>query len=91
MFQSQSHDLNLAQQRLRSPVLRNSFQHPAPDPAVFLNATGRRKGVWARSWSRNQEGRGWGERGVGTVGGEVASGKRRYAGCPLGGARLNKT
>ena len=25
------------------------------------------------------------------VGGVVASGKRRYAGCPLGGARLNKT
>ena len=51
---------------------------------------GGRKGVWARSWSRDQEGRGWGERGVGTVGGEVASGKRRYAGFPLGGAKLNK-
>ena len=27
---------------------------------------------------------------MGTVGGEVASGKRRYAGCPLGEAKLNK-
>ena len=33
----QTHDLNQAQQR--SPVLRNSFQHPAPDPAEFVNAT----------------------------------------------------
>ena len=32
-----------------------------------------------------------GEAGVGAVGGVVASGKRRYAGCPLGGATLNKT
>ena len=33
----QTHYLNHAQQR--SPVLRNSFQHPAPDPAEFVNAT----------------------------------------------------
>ena len=33
----QTHYLNQAQQR--SPVLCNSFQHPAPDPAEFVNAT----------------------------------------------------
>ena len=38
VFQSQSHDLNLAQQQ-RSPVLCNSFQHPAPEPANFMNTT----------------------------------------------------
>ena len=32
----------------------------------------KRKGVWARSWSRDQEERGWGERGKGTVAGEEA-------------------